>query len=448
MRKTIWLAAMLVSSALWAQPHPLLSSGPMLGYSEMTEVQLWVQTTKPAKVQFRYRPLAGGEWKMTPVFQTTEAGDLIAKPIVGGLPFGTKFEYELWINGKKVERNYRTEFQTQPHWRWAKNPPEPPQFTIAVGSCSYFNDPPFDRPGKPYGGDYEIYKPLTAAKPDLMLWIGDALYYREMDWLTPTAMRARWRKDRAFPELQPFLASTHHYATWDDHDYGPNDSDRSFRLRDAALNIFDDYFPAIVRGTRETPGCFFRFEWGDVEFFMLDDRFHRSPNNTPEGPDKVMFGKPQIQWLKDSLLNSSATFKIIVGGNQMLNPVAFYESFSNYKTEQKDLLDFIAQRRIPGIVFLSGDRHWTELIKVQWPGAGYAFYDYTTSPLGSGASGGNREDDNPARVPGTHVKGQRNYALIKVEGKWGERVLVLGAYDKDGKTLWTHRIPHADLKPK
>lgn len=32
----------------------LLQSGPMLGYSEMKEVLLWVQTKSPAKVQFAY----------------------------------------------------------------------------------------------------------------------------------------------------------------------------------------------------------------------------------------------------------------------------------------------------------------------------------------------------------------------------------------------------------
>ncbi len=72
----------------------------------------------------------------------------------------------------------------------------------------------------------------------------------------------------------------------------------------------------------EIPGVFGRFEWGDVEFFLLDDRYHRSPNLSPDGPDKVMFGTPQLKWLMDGLRSSEATFKIVVGGNQMMKLLA------------------------------------------------------------------------------------------------------------------------------
>ncbi len=37
-----------------AQSGPLLQSGPMVGASQMREVALWVQTTRPALVQFAY----------------------------------------------------------------------------------------------------------------------------------------------------------------------------------------------------------------------------------------------------------------------------------------------------------------------------------------------------------------------------------------------------------
>jgi len=48
-------AFLLVGSQLIAQAD-LLQSGPMLGYSEMKEVLLWVQTKEKAKVQFAYWP--------------------------------------------------------------------------------------------------------------------------------------------------------------------------------------------------------------------------------------------------------------------------------------------------------------------------------------------------------------------------------------------------------
>jgi alkaline phosphatase D len=279
-----------------------------------------------------------------------------------------------------------------------------------------------------------------------MLWLGDNVYYREMDWLTEAAMRYRWRKDRQLPDLQPLLASTHHYAIWDDHDFGPNNSDRSFRLKGEALDVFSDYFPSLQRGTPETRGCFFRFEWGDVEFFMLDNRYWRAPNDLPDGPSKTMFGQEQLQWLKDSLVSSIATFKVIAVGGQMVQPMVFFEAFGLFPTEQKDLFDFIAQTKVPGVVFLSGDRHAGELLEVQWPGAPYPWYEMTSSPLTAGSGRIEREAENPARVPGTWVTRTRHYGIVQVSGPRGGRKLTLSQHDKSGKQLWRHVIDQAELR--
>jgi alkaline phosphatase D len=153
--------------ALWSfalsQSHPLLSSGPMLGYAEMTEVAIWVQTTQEATVQLRYWQQGKPETsRLTEPIRTTKAGDHIALFRLTDLPFGTRFEYELYLNGEYVKRDYPLVFQTQPHWRWRTDPPE---FTIAFGSCAYFNDPVVDRPGNPYGGEYEIFWQSIACAP-------------------------------------------------------------------------------------------------------------------------------------------------------------------------------------------------------------------------------------------------------------------------------------------
>lgn len=438
-------AATLAASLLTIPSPPAISSGPMVAYSEMTQTAIWVQTTAPAEVAVDYWPAAEGRSRQKSVVVATGRDD-IALATVSGLRFGTQYEYQVRVNGQIAERGYPMRFQTQPHWRWAKNPPEPPDFTLAVGSCSYENDAPFDRPGNAYGGDPKIFRACSDAQPDFMLWLGDNIYYREPDWLTEEAMRYRWRHDRTQPALQPLLASAAHYAIWDDHDYGPNDSDRSFRLKDQALAVFQDYFPALQRGTLDTPGCFFRFEWGDVEFFMLDDRYWRSPNSAPVGPDKVMLGAGQLNWLKDSLLNSKATFKIIANGGQMVNPMVFYEAFGLFPAEQKELFDFLASTKIDGLVFLSGDRHAGELLKVQWPGAPYPWYEMTTSPLTAGAGRNDREAENPARVPGTWVTRTHHYGLIRVEGPWGDRRLVMAHFDNEAKRLWEHTVHHREVR--
>jgi len=458
---SIILAAAVAATGL--QAHSLLAAGPMPAYAEMTETAIWVQTKRPAKVRIAYRPVermvypenspsgwqpVNGKWSDSATIDASAKNDHIALVKLSELPVGTKFEYRLFLNGQEVRRDYPLRFQTQPHWRWAKNPAEPPKFRFAFGSCSYINKAETDRPGRPYGGDYEIFESIRRANPDFMIWLGDNVYYREMDWLAESEMRNRWRYDRSFAPLQALLGSVHHYGTWDDHDFGPNDSDRSFRLRDAALRVFNDYFPSQTRGVDEAKGVFTRFEWGDVEVFMLDGRYHRSPNRTPnDDPSKQIFGKEQVQWLKDSLLSSNATFKVVVSGGQMINPIGTYEAFGNAPAEQKDLFDFIAKNDVRGLLFLSGDRHHTELLKVQWPGAKYPWYEYTSSPLGSGGSRQEREANNPARVDGTWITGGiRNFGLIEVDGPRGGRVLTLTAHDKDGKEVWRHRIAETELR--
>ena len=416
----------------------------MLGYSEMTETVVWLQTRKPARAQLRFWKQGKPETaRLSEPVQTSEAGDLIARFKLSGLEFGTKYDYEVYLDGLRVARPYAMTFQTQPMWRYRT---DPPTLRVAMGSCSYINDTPYDRPGKPYGEGYDIFTAIAAQKPDLMLWLGDNVYYREADWLSESAMRYRYAHTRELPELQPLLASVHQYATWDDHDYGPNNSDRTFRLRDAALRVFKDYWANAAYGTAETPGVFGRFEWGDVEFFLLDDRYHRSPNDMPSGPDKVMFGEAQLRWLMESLRSSRATFKIVVGGNQMLNPLTFYEAFGNFPDEQKRLLAFLRDARINGVLFLSGDRHHTELIKIEEPGM-YPLYDFTSSPLTSGGSRNEREANNPARVPGTWVTdGVKNFGLIEVSGPEKDRKLILRTLDRAGKELWRHEIKASELR--
>ncbi|MGH7456726.1 MAG: alkaline phosphatase D family protein, partial [bacterium] len=97
----------------------VLRSGPMVGYSEQTEAMLWVQTIRPADVQLRYWPVdqpAGA--RLSALVHTTAAQDHIARFLLTGLPPGTRFNYELYLDGTLTTRPYRLAFQTQPQWQW------------------------------------------------------------------------------------------------------------------------------------------------------------------------------------------------------------------------------------------------------------------------------------------------------------------------------------------
>ncbi|HEX2224901.1 MAG TPA: alkaline phosphatase D family protein [Thermoanaerobaculia bacterium] len=444
------LALCLAAAALAQQAPPdpaaWLRSGPMLGPSTMTETTVWLQTRQPVRAQVRF--WKQGQPETARLSEPVTAGaerDHIARIPLTGLEFGTRYEYEVYLDGLRVSRPYPLAFQTQPSWLWNANPPVPPDFRFAVGSCAYINDPPYDRPGVPYGGEYEIFTSMAKQKPDFMLWLGDNVYLREADWESEAGIRYRYAHDRATPEMQPLLGAAHHYAAWDDHDFGPNDSDRTYGLREASLRVFQDYWLNPTYGTEGTPGTFTRFQWVDVDFFLLDDRYHRSPNRMPEGPDKRMFGPGQMKWLLESLANSRATFKIVVSGNQILNPLVRYEGLGKFPAEQQELLDFIRTARISGVVFLTGDRHHTELIRRADLQGLYPLYDFTSSPLTSRAADIKEEADNPARVPGTWVRGKRNFGVVEVSGPLDDRRLTLRTYDVQGKELWNHAIRASEV---
>jgi alkaline phosphatase D len=359
----LWFLLAAAAGAQPARTPATLLAGPMLGPSTLREATVWVMTDRPGAVTIDYRPV---EQDRSGAFRPAQAGRLtalagpdgVAAIVVAGLEPGTRYEYHVEVDGRPVERPYALIFRTQPLWSFRT---DPPAFTMAVGSCAYVNEEIYDRPGDSYGGGYEIFDAIAARQPDAMLWLGDNTYLREVDWESPEGIAHRYAHTRRLPELQRLLAVAPHYATWDDHDYGPNDSDRSYVLKSASLETFRRFWPNVTAGLPGVPGVFTQFRFHDVDFFLLDDRFHRSPNRSPADSQRTLLGPAQRQWLLDALTSSRAPFKVVAIGGQFLNPIAVFETASAMAPEERAvILEEIGRRRIEGVVFLSGDRHHAE----------------------------------------------------------------------------------------
>jgi alkaline phosphatase D len=279
-----------------------------------------------------------------------------------------------------------------------------------------------------------------------MLWLGDNLYYQKPDLLDPAAMAARHRRQRGFAPLQNLLTAAPHLAVWDDHDYGPNDGDASYTMKGRSLELFRRYWANPGFGLPDVPGVFGFARWGDVQIFLLDDRYHRSPNAWPDGPDKTMFGARQLEWLKQALLSApKKTLKLVAGGSQFWNRASRFEGWHQFATEQKAFADWLVAQRIEGVVFLSGDRHFSEVLRIARPGA-YPLYEFTSSPLTSRpyARPDRRELDNPDVVPGT-LSTVRQFGLVRIRGPEGDRRIAFEGYDGTGAPLWTHEFAARDL---
>ena len=109
-------------------------------------------------------------------------------------------------------------------------------------------------------------------------------------------------------------------------------------------------------------------------------------------------------------------------------------------------MDFLNRTKIKGVLFLTGDRHHSEIIKSARPG-NYDLYDITVSPLTSGVARVKGDEiNNPARVPGSLVE-LRNYARISVAGKKNERICRFSFVGVDGKTIYNWSISEKQLMP-
>lgn len=427
-------------------PDSLLQAGPMVGYSEMKEVLVWVQTKVSCYVEMKYWKKGNPTRKYMARASydgnsTMETDAHIYKFIADSIEPSNTYEYQLFMENQPLKLPYPTEFKSQTLWQFRTDPPE---FTCLVGSCAYINETKYDRPGTPYGSNYGIFKSMTAKKPEMMLWLGDNTYLREADYNTRTGIMHRYTHSRSLPELQPLLAATHHYAIWDDHDFGPNDSDRSWVHKDWTMDAFKAFWGNPSYGVNGKQGITGKFSYNDVDFFMLDDRYFRSPDERKTG-ERTMLGKDQLEWLFDALAGSTAPFKMVAIGGQFLNSSAIYETYATYGAERQQIIDFIDAEKIKGVIFLTGDRHHTELSKLTTKN-GVSIYDLTCSPFTSG-TGNSRDEVNTYRVDGTLLI-KHNFGILTFQGKRKDRVCKIQIFDKDGVEAWTRSISEKDFLPE
>jgi alkaline phosphatase D len=427
-----------------------LISGPMLGPVELRTAKIWAEVKPGSNIVLQYWKKGTTPQQYKYIEKKTDKNDWFAPVIfdVVGLEMNTTYEYKLSVNQKVVTPASKADgsFTTKELWQWRKPAPD---FSFITGSCAYFNEPVYDRPGKPYGGDSSIFETMAKEKAAFMLWLGDSWYTRDVDYYDTWGLWYRASRDRSIPVLQNFLKSTSHVAIWDDHDYGPNDIGSNYILKDESRKVFMNYFPNTSFGMNGQ-GIYSVTSYSDVDVFMLDDRWWRSSDamydsvNGKPNSEKTMLGRAQMQWLKNSLLFSKATFKIVAMGSQVLNPVSPFDKFLNCPSEYYEMMDFLKQYRINGVVFLTGDRHHSEIIKVNREG-NYPLYDVTASPLTSGThkfSGPER--DNPYRVLGIDEK--QNYTKFSFSGERNKRKMLVEFFGIKGDKLGEWMISESDLK--
>lgn len=445
-----FITAMLLVLATRAQSSNIIS-GPVLGqitYRTATILLEVSPTVQSVSLQY-WKKSEGIKAAKTVVYKGLLGNSFNPLKIdIGELDMNTAYEYQCIVD-KKIVPKTKAAFTTLELWQWRKPAPD---FSFITGSCAYFNQPIYDRPGKPYGGDSSIFETIAKEKAAFMLWLGDNWYTREVDYYSAWGLNYRASHDRSLPILQPLWRAMPHYAIWDDHDYGPNNANKAYILKEDSRKVFMQYWGNPSFG-EEGKGIYTKISYGDVDIFLMDDRYFRSSDDMnafihgKPNPIKRMWGEQQMEWLKNALLFSNATFKIIATGSQTLNKASKDDCLQSYPIEFNELMDFFTTEKINGILFLTGDRHHSEVVEYKRDSA-YTLYDITNSPFTSGIGvlkERDKEFNNPDRIPNTLVEKQ-NYSRISIHGKKGERVLTVEFIDVKGNKLADWKVSEKELK--
>jgi len=426
MKKGILLFAFCMISIMTIGQSIL--SGPMLGYNTMREVAVWVQLENQGYVSLEYWQEGTTDKKSTETFYVEQYKANTATIPVGLLEPGTKYYYQLKVNDVTLDGIYS--FTTQKLWQYRE---DPPNFCFVIGSCVYINDTDYDRPGKPYGRNYSIFSSIAEEDSKFMVWLGDNTYLRNADWNSRSGIYNRYTHSRNAESMQPLLSKMHHYAIWDDHDYGPNDSDYTYWGKDITKEAFQDFWANLNYGVNGMDGITGTFTWNDCQFFMMDNRWNR----TPPSAEGSILGEEQLTWLIDALRTSKASFKFICIGGQVVSDFAAFENYAIYGAERKKLLYMIDDYDIQNVVFLNGDRHHSEISRYETPD-GQVIWDITSSALTSGTYD-HSDEPNSFRYKDA-IFGENNYTVISISGKRKVRKLSVEFKDTKGKKIKKYKL--------
>ncbi|WP_309397273.1 alkaline phosphatase D family protein [Cerasicoccus maritimus] len=432
--------ALLAALVLGLTAHAAqIASGPMVGAPEMRAMPLWVQTDGPAEVAFAYWP-AGQESakQVTPAQTAKPENGYVVKAVAGPLEPGTEYAYEVIIDGRKASLDAETKFKTSPFYTDRAPPPE---FTVALGSGHYVNDPAYDPLNRTPGGGYEIFLAILAKQPDFMVWAGNGVHLREPDWGSRTGMLARYGKNRAQPELQPLLAAVPQVATVSQGEIGPANTGKHFRNLTDAQEVFE-LFWANPPSAQTTDGLATSVRYGDAEFFLLDDRSQRDLDYDIEKKCTII-GETQIAWLRQALRESTADFKIVVLGSSALSPSKSELNLKVADFERNEMLDGLRGDKISGLVFVNGGKDFGEFTKMVRANAPDV-YELSLGPLTARPADSSREL-NFYRVPSTSTF-DRQFAIMKFHGPEENRQLTVTVYNGLGTELWTQTLALSSMQ--
>ena len=297
---------------------------------------------------------------------------------------------------------------------------------IAFGSCAF------------QWLEQPIWDAVLDNNPDLFLFLGDAIY-GDFDGLevfeaTEQSLLTDWGKLASKPGFAALRERVPVMATWDNHDYGHHNAGSEFPLKETSRKVFLDFFREPGDSMRRIrDGIFdaqvFGVEGRRIQVILLDTRWNRSeliedprteeqraslglvgsmghiPN---DDPGATLLGEAQWFWLEEQL-KVPAEIRLICSGIQVVNDAKGMQEWGNFPVERERLYELIERTEAKGVVFLSGNVHYSE-ISLSYDGP-YPFYDFTSSGL-THNNQSYAAYENPDRVTGPYA--ENSFGMVVV----------------------------------
>lgn len=208
--------------------------------------------------------------------------------------------------------------------------------------------------------------------------IGD-IHYRDISTNDVQLFRDAYEAILGLPQQAYFYRRLSVPYSYDDHDFGGDNSDGTSVVKPAVTQAFQEYIPhyPLPEGEGNNP-IYFSFTCGRFLFIHTDNRYNKSVVTDVDGASKTVLGATQKQWLKDTMLAAKSTHR----GIFWFNPFCWNgtntasNEWSAYATERTEIADFIRTNDIPLVAIISGDAHMIAIDN----GSSNAFDTNTVAP--------------------------------------------------------------------
>lgn len=338
------------------------------------------------------------------------------------------------------------------------NGDDAPLARIGFGSCAKQDKP------------QPIWDAVIEMQPQLFVLLGDNIYGDTTDM---DVLRAKYALLGNQPGYRKLKQTCPVVATWDDHDYGADDSGADYPMKRESQQIFLDFFEAPPNDPRRShEGVYSSSVFGPVgkrvQLVLLDTRYFRSPlkvgykpGEPGEGyrgkyvpntdPDSTILGATQWRWLEEQL-NVPAELRVIGSSIQVIAHEHGSEIWDNFPHERARFLKLLRETKAGGVVVLSGDRHLAEISRIlpsDPQGIGYPLFDVTSSSLNAPSGNMTKAGVRFANQINSHRIGLQyfdtNFGAILIDWDQPDPVVRLQVRDEKGDVVLQQRVSLSQL---